>query len=65
MQGHIIVQVADFSEINKHVGLNKGVYEGLILIYVGENQVLKEKNSEDNNCVGPNKGVQVKFYQNK
>ena len=46
MQGHIIVQVADFSEINKHVGLNKGVYEGLILIYVGENQVLKEKNSE-------------------
>ena len=32
-----------FSEINKHVGLNKAVLEGFFLIYIGENQVLKEK----------------------
>ena len=43
VQDHLIVQVADFSEINKRVGLNKAVQEGFFLIYIGENQVLKEK----------------------
>ena len=38
-----MVYVADFSEINKRVGLNKALKEGFFLIYVGENQVLKEK----------------------
>ena len=37
------MQVPDFSEIDKCVGLIKGVQEGFFLIYVGENQVLKEK----------------------
>ena len=40
---HLIVQVADFSEINKCVGPNKALYEGFFLIYIGENQVLKGK----------------------
>ena len=39
VQDHLIVQVADFSEINKRVGLNRAVQEGFFLIYVGENQV--------------------------
>ena len=43
VQDHLIVQVADFSEINKHVGLNKALQEGFFVIYIGENQVLKEK----------------------
>ena len=38
--------VADFSEINKHVGLNKAVQEGFFLIYIGKNQVLKEKSQK-------------------
>ena len=38
--------MADFSEINKCVGLNKAVSEGFFLIYVGENQVLKEKSQK-------------------
>jgi hypothetical protein len=38
--------VADFSEINKRVGLNKAVQEGFFLIYVGGNQVLKEKSKK-------------------
>ena len=46
VQDHLIVQVADFSEINKRVGLNKAVQEGFFLIYVGENQVLKEKSQK-------------------
>ena len=40
------MQVADFSEIIKRVGLNKTVKEGFFLIYVGENQVLKEKSQK-------------------
>ena len=43
VQDHLIVQVADFSEIKKRVGLNKAVQDEFFLIYVGENQVLKEK----------------------
>ena len=42
VQDHLIVQLADFSEIDKHVGLNKAVQEGFFFIYVVENQVLKE-----------------------
>ena len=38
--------VSDFSEIDKRVGLNKAVYERFFLIYVGENQVLKEKSQK-------------------
>ena len=47
VQDHLIVQVADFSEINKRVGLSKAVQEGFFfLIYIGENQVLKEKSQK-------------------
>ena len=53
LQDHLIVQVPDFSEIDKCVGLIKAVQEGFFLIYVGENQVLKEK--YQNQRVGPNK----------
>ena len=42
----IIVQVTDFSEINKCVGPNKAVQEGFFLIYVGKNQDLKEKSQK-------------------
>ena len=36
--------MADFSEVNKRVGLNEAVKEGFFLIYIGENQVFsKEK----------------------
>ena len=38
VQDHLIVQVPDFSEINKRVGPNKAVQVGFFLIYVGENQ---------------------------
>ena len=41
MQDPLIVQVADFSEIDKRVGPNKAAQEGFFLIYVGKNQVLK------------------------
>ena len=34
------------SEINKRVGPNKAVKEGFYLIYIGENQVLKEKSQK-------------------
>ena len=44
--------VVDFSEVkNKRVDLNKSVVEGFFLIYVGENQVVKEK-SQNNKHVG-------------
>ena len=46
VQDQLIVQVSDFSEINKRVGPNKAVQEGFFLIYVGENQVLKEKSQK-------------------
>ena len=49
MQDHLIVQVPDFSEINKLVGPNKAVQVGFFLIYVGENQVLKEKSKKSIN----------------
>ena len=38
--------MADISEINKGVGLNKAMQEGFFLIYIGENQVLKEKSQK-------------------
>ena len=63
VQDHLIVQMADFSEINKRVGLNNAVQEGFFLIYVGENQVLKEKMSKINKRVVANKVVQVFFFQ--
>ena len=65
MQDHLIVQVADLAEINKRVGLNKAVQEGFFLIYVGENQVLKEKMSKINKRVDANKVVQVFFFPEK
>ena len=37
VQDHLIVSVADFTEINKPVGLNKAMKEGFFLIYEGEN----------------------------
>ena len=40
------MQVADLSEINKRVGLNKTVKEGFFVIYVGENYVLKGKSQK-------------------
>ena len=46
VQDHLIVQVADFSEINKRVGLNKAVQDEFFLIYVGENQDMKEKSQK-------------------
>ncbi len=55
VQDHLIVQVAYFTEINKRVGPNKAMQEGFFLIYIGENQVLKEKSQKNNKRVGPNK----------
>ena len=46
VQDHLIVQVADFSEINKRVGPNKAMQVGFFLIYIGKNQVLKEKSQK-------------------
>ena len=43
VQDHLIVQVADFSEINKRVGLNKAMQVEFFLIYIGENRVLQDK----------------------
>ena len=60
VQDHLIVQLADFSEIDKHVDF-KAVQEGFFLIYIGENQVLKENISEIDKREGPNKVVQVFF----
>ena len=47
------MSVENFSEINKRVALNKGVYEFFFLLY----ESLKGKISEFNKPVGPNKGV--------
>ena len=41
VQDHLIVQVPDFSEIDKRVGPNKAMQVGFFLFNVGENQILK------------------------
>ena len=46
VQDHLIVSVADSSEIKKHGGPNKAMQVEFFLIYVGENQVLRGKSKK-------------------
>ena len=56
---HLILQVADFSEINKRVGHNKAMQEGFFSHLYRRKSGFKGKISKINKCGGPNKVVQV------
>ena len=58
VQDHLIVQVADFSEINKRVGPNKTVQEEFSSHLSG----FEEKISEIDKRLGLNKVVQEEFF---
>ena len=58
---HLILQVADFSEINKRVGHNKAMQEGFFSHLYRRKSGFKGKISKINKCGGPNKVVQVFF----